>query len=278
MLGVLSSCTTPAVYDLVREARFRSFDKPLFEQARNKVYEEVESHLSYLAAHPDTLNHDEVMNSLVTCPQPLQKLLTRRFPESGAEMRLFMLEALTRRYYRIRPLEGLESTTIDGRPFVKAAYDDEGKRVVVVTTFTLYADFVTAATTMSHFVSRLTAEHEIVADFYTWRSEPLRKDEATSQEIRGMLDKTSFPQALQRIVVAVNAPGKDLGMASTQHFTYRSGENGYQEDHLYRGLHPMMGERHHIWRLANSAQRIWTGSPERCGASSSSPRQVARST
>jgi len=254
MLGVLSSCTTPAVYDLVREARFRSFDKPLFEQARNKVYEEVESHLSYRAAHPDTLNHDEVLNSLVACPQPLQKLLTRRFPESGAEMRLFMLEALTRRYYRIRPLEGFESTTIDGRPFVKAAYDDEGKRVVVVTTFTLYADF------------------------YTWRSEPLRKDEATSQEIRGMLDKTSFPQALQRIVVAVNAPGKDLGMASTQHFTYRSGENGYQEDHLYRGLHPMMGERHHIWRLANSAQRIWTGSPERCGASSSSPRQVARST
>ena len=241
----------PAVYDLAREARFRSFDKPLFEQARNKVYEEVESHLSYLAAHPDTLNHDEVLNSLVACPQPLQKLLTRRFPESEAKMRLFMLEALTRRYYRIRPLEGLESTTIDGRPFVKAAYDDEGKRVVVVTTFTQYADFVTAATTMSHFVSRLTAEHEIVADFYTWRSEPLRKDEATSQEICEMLDKTSFPQALQRIVVAVNAPGKDLGMASTQHFTYRPGENGYQEDHLYRGLHPMMGERHHIWRLAN---------------------------
>ena len=40
-------------------------------------------------------------------------------------------------------------------------------------------------------------------------------------------------------------------MASTQHFTYRLSENGYQEDHLYRSLHPMMGERHHIWRLSN---------------------------
>ncbi|HET8853093.1 MAG TPA: biotin carboxylase N-terminal domain-containing protein, partial [Ktedonobacteraceae bacterium] len=241
----------PVVYDLAREVRFSYFEKPLFEQARDRVYEEVKSHLSYVAAHPDTPNRDELMYSLVACPQPLQNLLTRRFSESGAEIRLFMLEVLTRRYYRIRLLEGFESTTIDGHPFVKAAYDDEGRHVIVVTTFALYADFVTAAATMSHFVSRFSAEHEIVADFYTWRSEPLRKDEETSQEIRGVLDQTSFPRALQRIVVAVNAPGKDLGMASTQHFTYRPGENGYQEDHLYRGLHPMMGERHHIWRLAN---------------------------
>ncbi len=241
----------PAVYDLAREIRFRSFYKPLFDRARDRVYEEVESHLSYVAAHPDAPNHEELMNALVACPQPLQNLLTRRFPESGAELRLFLLEALTRRYYRIRPLEGFESTTRDGCPLVKAAYDEEGKRVVIVTTFALYADFAAAAATLSRFMSRFSAEHDIVADFYTWRSEPLREDEATAQEIRGVLDQTGFPQRLQRIVVAVNAPGKDLGMASTQHFTYRPGENGYQEDHLYRGLHPMMGERHHIWRLAN---------------------------
>ena len=240
-----------AVYDLAREVRFRYFYAPLFERARDRVYEEVESHLSYLAAHPDAPNHDELMNSLIACPQPLQNLLTRRFPESGAEMRLFMLEALTRRYYRIRPLEGFESMTIDGCPLVKAAYDDEGKRVVIVTTFALYADFAAAAATMSRFISRFSAEHDIVADFYTCGSEPLREDEATALKIRGVLDQTDFPQRLQRIVVAVNAPGKDLGMASTQHFTYRSGENGYEEDHLFRGLHPMMGERLHIWRLAN---------------------------
>ena len=240
-----------AVYDLAREVCFRYFYEPLFERARDRVYEEVESHLSYLAAHPDAPNHDKLMNSLVACPQPLQNLLTRRSLESGAEMRLIMLEALTRRYYRMRPLEGFESTTIDGCPLVKAAYDDEGKRAVIVTTFALYADFAAAAATISRFMSRFSAEHDIVADFYTCGSEPLHEDESTAQEIRGILDQTGFPQRLQRIVVAVNAPGKDLGMASTQHFTYRPGENGYQEDHLFRGLHPMMGERHHIWQLAN---------------------------
>jgi len=241
----------PAVYDLAREVRFRYFDEPLFEQARNKVYEEVRSHLSYLAAHPAAPDRDERMSFLVACPQPLQNLLTRRFPESDAQLGQFMLEALTRRYYRIRRLEDFERSTVAGQPFVKAVYDYEGKRVVVVTTFALYADFSTAAAIMSRFVSRFPDENDIVVDFYTWRLEPLSEAEATQQEIRGVLDKTSFPRRLQQIVAAVNAPGKGLGMASTQHFTYRPGENGYQEDRLYRGLHPMMGERLHIWRLAN---------------------------
>jgi acetyl/propionyl-CoA carboxylase alpha subunit/acetyl-CoA carboxylase carboxyltransferase component len=240
-----------AVYDLARQVRFRYFDGPLFEQARNKVYEEVRSHLAYLATHPDAPNRDELMNSLVACPQPLQNLLTRRFPESDAQLGQFMLEVLTRRYYRMRPLEGFERLMVDGHPFVKAAYDDAGRRVIVVTTFALSADLSTATAAMSRFVSRFPAENSVVVDFYTWRSEPLGEDEATSQEIRNILDETSFPQHLLRIVVAVNAPGKGLGMASTQHFTYHFGENGYQEDRLYRGLHPMMGERLHIWRLAN---------------------------
>ena len=239
------------VYDLAREIRFRYFDEPLFEQARNKVYEEVRSQLAYLAAYPDAQNRDELMNSLVACPQPLQNLLTRSFPESDAQMVQFMLEVLTRRYYRIRRLEESERAMVDGRPFVKAAYNDEGRRVIVVTTFALYADLSTAIATMSRFVSRFLDENDIVIDFYTWRSETLGEEEATQQEICGILDKTSLPRRLLRIVVAVNAPGKGLGMASTQHFTYRPGENGYQESRLYRGLHPMMGERLHIWRLAN---------------------------
>ena len=241
----------PAVYNLVREIRYRYFEEPLFAQVRKRVYEEIESHLSSLAAHSDTPHRDELMHTIVACPQPLQNLLTRRFSESGTELGLFMLEALTRRYYRTRSLEEFESTTIDRQPFVKASYIDKGKRVIVVTTFALYADFRKAAATLSNFVSRFSAEHEFVADFYTWCPDPLSEDEVTAQEIRAVFEQISFPHALKRIVVAVNASGKDFGMASTQHFTFRLGENGYYEDLLYRRLHPMMGERHHIWRLSN---------------------------
>lgn len=248
-----------AVHDLTREVRFHYYDKPLFEQARDRVYEEVRERLAYLSAHPNAMDRDEQIKALVACPQPLQNLLTRLFPESGEQMRQCMLEALTRRYYRIRRLENFECTTIDGQPFVKAVYDYEDKRIAVVTTFAIYADLAAAAAAMSRFVNRFPDEHDVVVDFYTWRSESLSEAETTGQEIRTIVNKElggSNPSSyhirhLRRIVVTVSAPGKGLGIASTQHFTYRPGENGYQEERVYREFHPMMGERLHIWRLAN---------------------------
>ena len=46
-------------------------------------------------------------------------------------------------------------------------------------------------------------------------------------------------------------PGQPLGMSGVQHFTYRPSADGYAEEKLYRGLHPMMGKRLHLWRLSN---------------------------
>ncbi len=241
----------PAVNDLAREIRFLYFDKQFFEQRRNKVYEEMEAHLAYLAEYPTAADRDQRMNILVECPQPLQNLLTRRFPEANDETRQLMLEVLTRRYYRIHSLENFERITVDGQTFVKAAYDYEGKRTTVVTTFATYAGLAAGIVAMARFLSHLPVENGVVADFYTWRLDSLGEAETTEQEIRAILDRTNFISRLQQIVVAVSAPGKSLGIASTQHFTYSPGENGYQEERLYRGLHPMMGKRLHIWRLTN---------------------------
>jgi acetyl-CoA carboxylase carboxyltransferase component len=41
------------------------------------------------------------------------------------------------------------------------------------------------------------------------------------------------------------------GIGGMQHFTYRPCATGYQEEQVYRGLHPMMGKRLHLWRLSN---------------------------
>ncbi len=243
-----------AVNDLAREMRFRYFDEPLFKQAMNRVYEEMQAHLAYLSEHPLAPDRDERIRHLVDCPQPLQNLLTSRFPESDDQMRQIMLEVLTRRYYRIRWLKNVECTTVDGQTIVKAAYDYNGASIVAVTTFARYEDLAAAATTLGGLIRQIPHEHDIVIDFYLWRSEPLGEAETTEQEIRSILNRTSFAlflRPLRRIVVAVSAAGKGLGIASSQHFTYRSGENGYQEEQLYRGLHPMMGKRLHIWRLSN---------------------------
>src|SRR5205823_11487368 len=124
---------------------------------------------------------------------------------------------------------------------------------VCVTTFARYEDLYAAAIATARLVGRFPEEQEAVVDFYLWRSDPLGEAETTEQELRTVLNKTNSARHLRRIVVAVSAPGKGLGIASTQHFTYRPGENGYQEERLYRGLPPMIGERHHICRLAKFA-------------------------
>ena len=52
---------------------------------------------------------------LVDCPQPLQSLYLGRFESAPAATREAMLEVLTRRYYRFRPLENFRSVSFDGR-------------------------------------------------------------------------------------------------------------------------------------------------------------------
>src|SRR5206468_2877592 len=51
-----------------------------------------------------------------------------------------------------------------------------------------------------------------------------------------------------RIVVAVAGAGDHAPM---QYFTFRPAGDTYHEDRFYRGIHPMLGKRLHLWRLEN---------------------------
>ena len=241
----------PMINDLANELRFHCFDEPLFEQVRNGVYQEMEAHLTALTRPLDADARQKRMLALVDCPQPLQSLLIRRFPMADETMCRLMLEVLTRRYYRIRLLEEVESITIDGQTFATAAYDHEGVHIHIGTMFTEYAQLERAVTFMTHFVSSLPAEHSIVLDFYAWRPGAPGDADAMEQEIRALLNRAPFPRLVHHIVVAIVGSERGFGMSSTNHFTYRPQADGYQEDRLYRDLHPMMGKRLDIWRLSN---------------------------
>jgi acetyl-CoA carboxylase carboxyltransferase component len=65
-----------------------------------------------------------------------------------------------------------------------------------------------------------------------------------------VLDQAGFPRSIRRIVVSVSGPGHPLGVGA-QHFTYRPNGNTFEEEKLYRGIHPMLAKRLHLWRLGN---------------------------
>ena len=241
----------PAVTDLAREVRYRYFDQPLFERARQQVYEQVEEHLAYLSANPDAADRHERLRALVECPQPLVSLFAGRFAGANIALRRLMLEALTWRYYRIRKLTNFRTLELDGLCYASAEYDHEGKRIHVFTTYAEYSRLSDSARTLLPMIAEVPADHDITIDFYVFHPGWMGDAEATQQEVGSVLNEVSFPRSIRRIVATVAGSGPTHGMAGTQHFTYRPSGNTYEEEKFYRGIHPMLGKRLHLWRLGN---------------------------
>ena len=241
----------PAISDLAREVRYRYFDQPLFERARRQVYGKVEEQLAYLSANPDAADRHEQLRELIECPQPLVGLLSSRFANASVAMRRLMLEAITWRYYRIRRLQRFHSLDRAGHCFALAEYDHEGRRIHLFSTHCTYSGLSEVARAMRGLAGEVPPDHEIVLDFYVWNSGAVTDAESTEREVRSILDQTKFYRPIRRIVVEVAGLTHSQGVGGMLHFTFRPGPDGYEEEKLYRGLHPMMGKRLHLWRLAN---------------------------
>jgi acetyl/propionyl-CoA carboxylase alpha subunit/acetyl-CoA carboxylase carboxyltransferase component len=241
----------PAVSDMAGELRYRCFDQPVFEAARKHVYAKMQDHLMYLAFHPKAQDRGERIRELVECPQPLLSLFSDHFSSGDPNLLQLMLEILTSRYYRVESLMNVQAVAANGHCFVAAEYEEEAKHVHLFATHSDFCRLTEAATAMGPLIEGLAADRDVVLDLYAWHSGRLSDPETTQQEIDHMLNQAGLPRLVQRIVVAVAAAATNHGIGTMQHFTYRPGENGYKEKRLYRGLHPMMAKRLHLWRLAN---------------------------
>ena len=239
----------PGVSDLAGELRYRCFDQPLFETARKHAYERMEIHLTYLAANPDSPDRAERIRELVECPQPLLSLFSARLAAADSKFLQLMLEVLTSRYYRLESLMNYRSITRDGRCFVSAQYEDEGRLVHLFATHADYAQLEDATQAMLPLLEQVPADGEVVADIYVRHAGSLPAPEAMQQEVHRVLNQSGFNRPLRRIVVAVGGTQQDAG--SMQHFTYQPFENSYEEKRLYRGIHPMIAKRLRLWRLSN---------------------------
>jgi len=254
LLGRLIHATRglfPAVSDLAREVRYRCFEHPVFERARKQIYAQAEEHLAHLAAHPDAPDLQRSMRALVDCPQPLSGLFSGRYAAAPPALRERMLEIVTSRYYRGQTLSNFRSLPLDGRSCVTSQYDDNGKRVHVFSTNAEFLGLSDAACALFPNIQEVSSDHDVVLDFYAWNPEFLSDPELMEKEVCATLNRIEFPRTIQRIVVAIGGPDRGPGMAGMQHFTYHPSANGYAEEFLVRGVHPMMAERLHLWRVSN---------------------------
>ncbi|MDJ0751662.1 MAG: carboxyl transferase domain-containing protein [Woeseiaceae bacterium] len=247
----VSSGRYPAVSDLAREVRYKYFDEPLFDATRLQVYEAAEKRIEYLSKNPDAADREKEMRALVDCPQPLMTLLSDRFVGGSASMRELAIECLSRRYYRIRELESVQIKHSDDQPFLTAEYDHEGERISLVTTHADYESLMDCGKAASSILRDTPLDNAIALDFYIHREQAEESEEDTLEYVRQTLDAIPFPRAIRRIVTSVRIPGAGLGMTGQRYFTWRPSDSGYWEENSYRGIHPMMAKRLHLWRFEN---------------------------
>lgn len=256
----------PPVYDLALEVRHVCFDEPMFERARAAVTAQAAECLAELERLGDdggaprepgegpaeTEPRPTIIDALVDCPQPLLGLLAPRFEAAGPALRAAMLEVLTRRYYRIRALDRLAAGTASGLPYVATEYPHEDRRVRAFTTHAPLDGLPDAVRRLAPVIAGAGDPRDVVVDFYLWSRAPLGDPDALGRSIRAALDEGGLPRGLRRVVVAVAGSGRSgpAGVVErAQSFTYRASDGDYVEEVAYRGLHPMIGKRMHLWRL-----------------------------
>ena len=238
----------PAVADLAREVRYQYFDAPFFAAVRARAYDEAEQHLAALAADPG--GGAPHIEALVHCPQPLVGRVAQRLAAAEPPLRRSLLEVMTRRYYRIRALEDFRTAEVDGVSIAAATYALRGRRVHALAAATGEADLWRAAAALRRRIAAIPAGEDTVIDLYVARGAAPDDADAASARLRVALETAIRPPVRRIVVALIDTNGSDR-MRDVEHFTFRATAQGYVEERLYRGIHPLMAERLHLWRLAN---------------------------
>ena len=247
----------PVISELARQVQYHYFDKHLFEHTRAEVYEKAENDLTYLDAHPHASDYHERIRALSDCPQPLASIFCRRFASASRALRELMLQILTSRFYRPQVLSDIRMLPEIGDCAAVAEYHGNAHATHLFATFSEYARLSDTARALLPHTQAFSADEEVVVDFYLWNAQPFTDPDSMERELRNVLISVEFPASVTRIVVGIAARARDGSVGGMQHFTYSRGESGYKEDELFRGVHPMIAQRLHYWRLKNfSIERL----------------------
>ena len=250
-LVVATQLRFPAIGDLARSARFRWFEAPIVEAAREEAYANVRDQLRYLSEHPDGPDYEERVEALVASPEPLVRFLAERISH-GVQAEEPLVEVLARRHYREHDLvivEGGHGERLGERPCLIGEYAIHGGRTRLVTAVATAAEMAPDSVLVGAFsrvVEATPDDQEAVVDLYlSWPAAPTVPDDA-ARELAAQVAALPFVQRLRRILIMATARDGSL----IHQFTFRpDSSGGVVEDTLVRGMHPMVGRRLDLWRL-----------------------------
>ena len=183
--------------------------------------------------------------------QPLKTRLSSRFNVADLAFKRDLLEIMTRRYYRIRELANVQAVTEGGFEFITATYPHEGTTISLIATHANDDDMPAVSAAAGQLIRAAPADNDVVVDFYGAAQSGETEVEQTAAHLAALLDAADFGRPLRRVVFSIAPAAGSGGMGDVSQFTFRHTSDGYREEVEVRGLHPMMGKRLEVWRLAN---------------------------
>ena len=246
-LVVATRSRYPLVGDLARSIRYEVYERPVIEEARTSLYEEVRAEVAVLAGNPDAPNRAELMENLVASSEPVVRLLAEELLGGTAGVPA-MLEVMNRRYYKIRDLEDLQITEIDGRPSLTGNYELGGNRLYLISTTADHGDLAAALSAVDAEANKVSDPANLVTDLYVaWADAPEDPDAISAELARTLQDYGTIAGGRRvTVTVAFNTEAPDV-----LQFTFRPGAHGLAEERVIRGMHPLTGQRLDLWRLKN---------------------------
>ncbi len=248
----------PGLAELAREVRWRCCDRPVIERAREDLYAEIDEHLAALAAGSERAERELHMRALVECAQPLAPLVFRRIGDAGPAVRQALVEAMTRRYYRVRRLDRIEHRALVGdAPLVLTSFEHGGVAHRVAAAF---AETSRLPDVLRAVVDQAEDGEELSVDLYASAAR-VQDAEQLVPVLRELVAAAEPAAALARVTfVLAAAPG---GPGAVDVITFTRGEDGaFAEAEDLRGMHPMIAERMDLWRLENFALRRVASDPD----------------
>ena len=241
MMNQLVSATQlrhPGVGDLARQVRYRCFDARLIDAERARAQQRVRAELDRLS--PDPQARAAQIDAIVASGEPIIGVFAERHHP-------VMLEVMTRRYYRIRPLRNVQVSERSGRPLLTAEYAHEGRDYLVIATVADAGESA-AGTDLPQLIDALPSGRTVLVDLYVTSQTSEDDPDARADRIRDKLGL--IPPAVARVAVAVRRPDGEGG-GWPDWFTFHGGPDGAAvEDRAQRGWHPLVAERLGLWRLS----------------------------
>ncbi|WP_231919905.1 ATP-binding protein [Microlunatus soli] len=238
----------PVIGDLARSIRFGWFDQPIVDSQRVRVLDGVADEVAALA-DSDADDRAARIDALTAIPERLVGFLRDRLV-AGLPADEPLLEVLIRRHYREYDLHDLVVGDHHGRPVVRAEYlSRKHGPTRVVSTIGRIDELAPGAALGPVIDAEHSADQGTVAELYLHWPEPPDDPDAVLARLRELLTGQQFVATCRRVSIAVCPDGD----RSVGYFTFRHDFDDHDqlvEDTLVRGMHPMVGRRLNLWRLA----------------------------